>query len=59
MRLLLMGDQFIDEKAEHWQDYNNRGQPDGFELKPGNAETWLRATINHHMSVMVNQLAGL
>lgn len=40
------GDQYIEEMGSQFD-------------KPGNAMTWLRAGINHHLTLVVNQVSNL
>ena len=55
------GDKYIDDKGLYFPEYireknkNPNKKIDG----PGNAKTWLRAGINHHIAVVVDQLANL
>lgn len=46
------GDNYIYEKASQLE-------ATGRVKKPGNAETWLRAGVNHHMTFVVHQIANL
>ncbi|HEY4963920.1 MAG TPA: beta family protein [Candidatus Saccharimonadales bacterium] len=49
------GDKYIEEKGQHFDDYIK----DPEKIKgTGNTETWIRASINHHLSVVVGQLAN-
>lgn len=53
------GDKYISEKAEHFYKYiteKNKGNNIG---GTGSTETWLRAGINHHLTLVVHQIANL
>jgi hypothetical protein len=55
------GDQFIEAKGLYFNEYmqalsqNPKKRVGG----TGNAEQWLRAGINHHIAVVVDQIAKL
>jgi len=53
------GDKYISEKAKHYTKYiteKDKGHNIG---GTGSTETWLRAGINHHMTLVVHQIANL
>ena len=49
------GDKFTAEKAKHFNTYIKNPEVKG----TGNTEMWLRAFINHHLTVTVHQIANL
>jgi hypothetical protein len=49
------GDKYIAEKAKHFEAYAKNPAIKG----TGSTETWLRAGINHHLGLVVHQLANL
>jgi hypothetical protein len=55
------GDKFIDEKGLYFPEYNKKVQenPGKKVSGAGNTEQWLRAGINHHIAVVVDQLSNL
>lgn len=53
------GDKYIAEKAKHFDKYI-RAKNEGKDIKgTGSTETWLRAGINHHLTLVANQIANL
>lgn len=53
------GDKYIAEKAEHFKEYM-REIKNGKDIKgTGSTETWLRAGINHHITLTAHQIANL
>jgi hypothetical protein len=50
------GDKFIDDKGLHFEGYEELPVK---ERKPGNASQWIYACMNHHVAVVVDQIAGL
>lgn len=54
------GDKYIKEKADYQPEYAKLRLSDPTKAKgTGRAEDWIRAGINHHLSVAVDQLANL
>jgi len=55
------GDKFIDEKGQYFAGYikQKNKNPEGKHGGTGNTTQWLRAGINHHIAVVVDQLAKL
>ncbi len=49
------GDKYISEKAKHFKVYIKKPAIKG----TGSTETWLRAGINHHLSLVAHQVANL
>lgn len=49
------GDKYITEKAKHFATYAKDPKIGG----TGSTETWLTAGINHHLALVVNQIANL
>ena len=49
------GDKYISEKAKHFPVYIKNPAIKG----TGSTETWLKAGINHHLSLVANQIANL
>lgn len=49
------GDQYIAEKAQHYEAYLKDKKIKG----TGTAETWIRAGINHHLILTTHQIANL
>lgn len=49
------GDKYISEKANHFEQYIRDPSIKG----TGSTETWLRAGINHHLTVVAHQVANL
>lgn len=49
------GDKYIVKRAKHYSSYIKNPEIKG----TGSAETWLRAGINHHLELVVNQIANL
>ncbi|MCL1815990.1 MAG: beta family protein, partial [Clostridiales bacterium] len=51
------GDKYIDDKGAYYPEYMREisKNPGG----TGNATTWIRAGINHHIAVVVDQIANL
>lgn len=53
------GDEYIAEKARHYEPYI-KAKKQGKNIKgTGSTETWLRAGINHHLVLTSNQVANL
>ena len=53
------GDKYIQEKADYQPEYAKLRMSDPTKAKgTGRAEDWIRAGINHHLSVVVDQLAN-
>lgn len=53
------GDKFIADKAKHFESYI-KAKNAGKNIKgTGSTETWLRAGINHHLSLVANQISNL
>lgn len=48
------GDEYISEKAKHFDTYIRDPSIKG----TGNTEQWLRAGINHHLTLVANQIAS-
>jgi hypothetical protein len=54
-----VGDTYIKEKADYRLEYERLRLSDPTKAKgTGRAEDWIRAGINHHLSVVVDQLAN-
>ena len=55
------GDKFINEKGLYFPEYSKKVQENsGKKISgAGNTEQWLRAGINHHIAVVVDQLSNL
>lgn len=49
------GDSYISEKAKHFEAYIKNPSIKG----TGSTETWLRAGINHHLSLVADQISNL
>ena len=49
------GDEYISEKAKHFDAYIKNPSIKG----TGSTETWLRAGINHHLTLVAHQIANL
>ena len=49
------GDEYISEKAKHFDAYIKNPSIKGM----GSTETWLRAGINHHLTLVAHQIANL
>ncbi|OGG23735.1 hypothetical protein A3A79_00820 [Candidatus Gottesmanbacteria bacterium RIFCSPLOWO2_01_FULL_43_11b] len=49
------GDKYISEKAKHFEQYIRNPSIKG----TGSTETWLRAGINHHLTLVAHQVANL
>lgn len=49
------GDKYIAEKAKHFKEYNKNPAIKG----TGSTETWLKAGINHHLTLVAHQIANL
>lgn len=49
------GDKYISEKAKHFSAYIKNSAIKG----TGSTETWLKAGINHHLSLVANQVSTL
>jgi hypothetical protein len=49
------GDNYINEKGIHYDRYIKDPNIKG----TGSTETWLMAGINHHLTLVVNQIANL
>ncbi|PIQ68474.1 MAG: hypothetical protein COV91_03940 [Candidatus Taylorbacteria bacterium CG11_big_fil_rev_8_21_14_0_20_46_11] len=49
------GDKYIAEKAKHFDTYIKNPAIKG----TGSTETWLKAGINHHLTLVANQIANL
>jgi len=49
------GDKYIDDRGLYFDEYIRNPQKGG----TGNAKTWIRAGINHHIAVVVDQIANL
>lgn len=49
------GDKYISEKAAHFSVYIKNPSVKG----TGSTETWLKAGINHHLTLVANQIANL
>ncbi|MDP3014916.1 MAG: beta family protein [bacterium] len=49
------GDKYIAEKAKHFETYIKNPAIKG----TGSTETWLKAGINHHLSLVADQIANL
>lgn len=49
------GDKYISEKAKHFEVYIKNPAIKG----TGSTETWLRAGINHHLTLVAHQIANL
>ncbi len=49
------GDEYISEKAKHFEVYIKNPPIKG----TGSTETWLRAGINHHLTLVAHQIANL
>ncbi len=53
------GDKYIQEKADYQPEYAKLRMSDPTKAKgTGRTEDWIRAGINHHLSVVVDQLAN-
>ncbi|MFA6294888.1 MAG: beta family protein [Candidatus Paceibacterota bacterium] len=53
------GDNFISEKADHFDKYISEKNK-GVDIKgTGSTETWLKAAINHHLVLVANQVSNL
>jgi len=50
-----LGDQYISRKAKHFETYIKNPLIKG----TGSTETWLRAGINHHLTLVAHQIASL
>jgi hypothetical protein len=50
-----IGDAYIATKAKHFPTYMKNPAVKG----TGSTETWLRAGINHHLSLVAHQIANL
>ena len=54
------GDAFIFDKAEYYKAFlEDRLSQKSEKLQTGNAESWLKASLDHHIAVVVKQLASL
>jgi len=54
------GDRYIDEKGRYLPEfYKKKKENPEWTKGTGRAEDWIRAGINHHLSVVVDQLANL
>jgi hypothetical protein len=49
------GDRYISDKAKHFLAYIKNPKIKG----TGSTETWLKASINHHLTLVANQIANL
>lgn len=53
------GDKYISEKAKHFPEYMKE-KKNGQDIKgTGSTESWLKAGINHHLTLVANQVASL
>lgn len=53
------GDKFIFDKGNYYKEYELKKRQDPTKTKgTGSTEQWIRASINHHLSVVVDQLAN-
>jgi len=53
------GDKYVSEKAKHFPKYITEKNKKHNIGGTGSTETWLRAGINHHLTLVVHQIANL